>query len=60
MYMYCFFCSTPFFRKKKPIVVVRDVCPSVCENIFFHGDSLSNGPIELKIGLNVREGMVHV
>ena len=42
---------------------MRDVCPSVrpsVEIIFFRGNSLSNGSIELKIGLNVREGVVHV
>ena len=55
------------FSKKLPIVVVRDVCPSVClsvrpsvEIISFRGNSLSNRPIELKIGQNVREGVVHV
>ena len=63
------------FSKKLPIVVVRDVCPSVrlsvrpsvrlsvcpsVEIISFRGNSLSNRPIELKIGLNVREGVVHV
>ena len=35
------------------------VRPSV-ETISFRGNSLSNGPIELKIGLNVRKGVVHV
>ena len=60
-----------FFSKKLPIVVVRDVCPSVrlsvrlsvrpsVEIISFLGNSLPNRPIELKIGLNVREGVVHV
>ena len=52
-----------FFLKKIPIVVVRDVCPSVrpsVEIISFRGNSLSNRPIELKIGLNVREWVVHV
>ena len=55
------------FSKKLPIVVVRDVCPSVCpfvrpsvEIISFRGNSLPNKPIELKIGMNVREGVVHV
>ena len=59
------------FSKKLPIVVVRDVCPSVrpsvclsvrpsVEIISFRGNSLSNRPIELKIGQNVREGVVHV
>ena len=39
------------------------VCPSVrpsVEIISFRGNSLPNRPIELKIGLNVREGVVHV
>ena len=69
-----------FFSKKLPIVVVRDVCPSVrpsvrpsvcpsvrlsvrlssVEIISFRGNLLSNRPINLKIGLNVREGVVHV
>ena len=43
--------------------VCLSVCPSVCpsvEIISFRGNSLSNRPIELKIGLNVREGVVHV
>ena len=30
------------------------------EIISFRGNSLPNRPIELKIGLNVREGVVHV
>ena len=65
-----------FFSKKLPIVVVRDVCPSVrpsvCPSVrlsvrlssveifSFRGNSLSSKPIDLKIGLNVREGVVHV
>ena len=53
------FSSFFFFRKKLPIVVVRDVRPSV-EIISFRGNSLSNRPIDLKIGLNVREGVMHV
>ena len=44
------------------------VCPSVCpsvrlssvEIISFHGISISNRPIDLKIGLDVRKGVVHV
>ena len=48
------------------------VCPSVCPSIrlsvrllsveifSFRGNSLSIRPIDLKIGLNVREGVVHV
>ena len=60
-----------FSKKTTYIVVVRDDCPSVCpsvrpsvrpsvEIISFRGNSLSNRPIDLKIGLNVREGVVHV
>ena len=37
----------------------KTTCPSV-EIIFFCSNSLSNGLIDLKIGLNVREGVVHV
>ena len=55
------------FFEKIPIVVVRDVCASVrpsvrpsVEIISFRGNSLSNRPIDLKIGPNVREGVVHV
>ena len=47
------------FSKKIPIVVARDVRPSV-EIFSFRGNSLSSKPIDLKIGLNVREGVVHV
>ena len=47
------------FFEKLPIVVVRDVRPSV-EIISFHGISISNRPIDLKIGLDVRKGVVHV
>ena len=58
------FSSFFIFRKKLPIVVVRDVCPSVrlssVEIISFHGISISNRPIDLKIGLDVRKGVVHV
>ena len=73
--IFVLFSSFFFFRKKLSIVVVRDVCPSVrlsvrlsvrpsvrqsVEIISFRGNSLPNWPIELKIGLNVREGVVHV
>ena len=61
------FSSFFLFLKKLPIVVVRDVCPSVrlsvrpsVEIISFRGNLLSNVPIDLKIGENVREGVVHV
>ena len=56
------------FSKKLPIVVVRDVCPSVrpsvrlssVEIISFRGISISDRPIDLKIGLDVCKGVVHV
>ena len=57
------FSSFFVFLKKLPIVVVRDVCPSVrpsVEIISFRGNSLSNRLIDLKISLNVRAGVVHV
>ena len=47
-------CSTSVRPSVRP-----SVCPSV-EIISFRGNSLPNRPIELKIGLNVREGVVHV
>ena len=59
-----FFSIFFIFLKKLPIIVVRDVYPSVrlsvrlssVEIISFRGNSLSNKPIDLKIGLNVRAG----
>ena len=53
-----------FFSKKLPIVVVRDVCPSVVRSSIdvnvFCGNLISNRPIDLKTGLNVGYGVVHV
>ena len=49
-------------RKKLPIVVVHNVCLSVypsavrlssVEITSFHGNVISNNPIDLKFGLNV-------
>ena len=56
------------FSKKLPIVVVRDVCPSFrlsvrlssVKIIYFRGNLISSKPIDLKIGLNVRYGVLHV
>ena len=50
-----------FFEKTTYCCRARrlSVRPSV-EIISFLGNSLSNRPIDLKIGLNVREGVVHV
>ena len=42
-----------------PRIYALAVRPSV-EIISFRGNSLSNRPIDLKIGLNVLEGVVHV
>ena len=46
------------FLKKKIPIVVRDVCPPVrlssVEMNFFGGNLISNRPIDLKIGVNVR------
>ena len=39
---------------------VKKYTPPSVEIISFRGNSLPNRPIELKIGLNVREGAVHV
>ena len=48
------------FRKNYLLLsCATSVRPSV-EIISFRGNSLSNRPIDLKIGLNVREGVVHV
>ena len=49
-----------FFEKKYLLLsCATSVCPSV-EIISFRGNSLSNWPIKLIIGLSVREGVVHV
>ena len=49
-----------FFRKNYLLLsCATSVRPSV-EIISFRGNSLPNRPIELQIGLNVREGVVHV
>ena len=47
------------FFEKLPIVV-RDVRLSSVEIIYFRGILISNRPIDLKIGLDVRKGVVHV
>ena len=49
----------PSVRLSVRLSVRPSVRPSV-EIISFRGNSLPNRPIELKIGLNVREGVVHV
>ena len=64
--VFSFFEKTTYCRARRLSVrpscrpsVRLSVCTSV-EIISFRGNSLSNWPIELKIGLNVREGVVHV
>ena len=52
--VFSFFEKTTYCRARR-----LSVRPSV-EIISFRGNSLSNRPIDLKIGLNVREGVVHV
>ena len=62
------FSSFFFFRKNYLLLscatsVRPSVCPSVrpsVEIISFRGNSFYNSPIDLKIGLNVREGVMHV
>ena len=51
-----------FFRKTTYCCHARrlSVRLSSVKIISFCGNSLSNRPIDLKIGLNVREGVVHV
>ena len=54
-----------FFRKNYLLLsCATSVRPSVrlssVEIFSFHGNSLSSKPIDLKIRLNVREGVVHV
>ena len=57
--VFSFFEKTTYCCRARRLSVRPSVCPSV-EIISFRGNSLSNRPIELKIGLNVREGVVHV
>ena len=61
--VFSFFEKTTYCCRARRLSVRPSVCLSVCpsvEIISFRGNSLSNWPIELKIGLNVREGVVHV
>ena len=54
-----FFEKNTYCCRTRRLSVRPSVRPSV-EIISFRGNSLPNRPIELKIGLNVREGVVHV
>ena len=61
--VFSFFEKTTYCCRARRLSVRPSVCLSVrpsVEIIYFRGNSLSNRPIELKIGLNVREGVVHV
>ena len=57
--VFSFFEKTTYCCRTRRLSVRLSVRPSV-EIISFRGNSLPNRPIELKIGLNVREGVVHV
>ena len=54
------FSSFFFFRKNYLLLSCATSVRSSVEIISFRRNSLSNRPIDLKIGLNVREGVVHV
>ena len=65
--VFSFFEKTTYCCRARRLSVRLSVRPSVrlsvrpsVEIISFCGNSLPNRPIELKIGLNVREGVVHV
>ena len=60
---FSFFKKTTYCCRTRRLSVRPSVRPFVrpsVEIISFRGNSLPNRPIELKIGLNVREGVVHV
>ena len=66
-HMKCHYIVVFFSSKKLPIVVVHDICPSVRPScrpsvkiISFRGISISNRPIDFKMSMNVRKGVVHV
>ena len=61
--VFSFFEQTTYCCRARRLSVRLSVRPSIrpsVEIISFRGNSLSNRAIELKIGLNVREGVVHV
>ena len=65
--VFSFFEKTTYCCRARRLSVRLSVRPSVrlfvrpsVEIISFRGNSLPNRPIELKIGLNVRDGVVHV
>ena len=75
-YKHLIFSSFLFFRKNYLLLscamsvrpsVCPSVCPSICpsvrpsvEIISFRDISISNRPIDLKMSMNVRKGVVHV
>ena len=72
--VFSFFEKTTYCCRARRLSVCPSVCPSVRLSVrlslrlsvcrlwkyFFCGNPLSSKPIDLKIGLNVREGVVHV
>ena len=56
--------SSFFVTKKLPYVVTRDVCPSVrpssVEIYLERGCTITNRPIDLKFGLSIGGGVMHV
>ena len=58
--IFFFFEKTTYCCCSRRLSVRLSVRLSSVEIISFRGNSLSNRPIDLKIGLNVREGVVHV
>ena len=65
--VFSFFEKTTYCCRARRLSVRPSVCPSVRPSVrpsveinSYRGNSLPKRPIELKIGLNVREGVVHV
>ena len=58
--VFSFFEKTTYCCRARRLSVRLSVRLSSVEIISFRGNSLSNRPINLKIGLNVHEGVVHV
>ena len=60
--------SSFFVTKKLPYVVTRDVCPSVRPSVcpssveisLERGCTITNRPIDLKFGLSIWGGVMHV
>ena len=58
--VFSFFEKTTYCCRLRRLSVCLSVRSSSVEIISFRGSSLSNRPIDLKIGLNVRAAVVHV